>query len=190
MNCRVGIRAQNAHNHMTARRIALVVFISAVLAVPVVTVLVAFRRVAADSNALSKCGYNVHALGIAMAEYQMEHGGRLPDASKWVDEIRPYVKDPRVFRCPADPTKGRTSYGMNANLSGKRDAEIADRSDTVLLYEAAQAGANPHGTGQDLPPQGRHRYPRFQTRVTLYWFLSADRAGYVREKPFAPAPHW
>lgn len=148
------------------------------------------RQVATDADALNECSRHMHALGVALVEYASDHGGRLPDADRWVDEIYPYVKDRRVFRCPADPTKGRSSYGINVNLSGKRESDIEYLSNTVLLFECAHAGENPRGTADDLPSRGRHRYPGLWATARLYCFLFADQACYCREKPFEPAPSW
>lgn len=147
-------------------------------------------RVASASDALTQCEKNMHALGLAMMEYRADHKGRLPDAQRWVDQIHPYVKNSRVLRCPADRTRGRCSYAMNADLSDKPESQIEDPSNTVLLYEPAHAGQDPRGTGQDLPARGRQRYPRWFTNVTLYGFLFADGAWYTRERPFQPRLRW
>jgi hypothetical protein len=147
-------------------------------------------HVATAADALTRCEKNMHALGLAMMQYQIDYDGRLPEADRWVDQVRPYVKNPKVFRCPADRTAGRCSYAMNTDLSGKRESEIEDASNTVLLYEPAHAGHNPHGTGRDLPARGRHRYPKSFAKVTLYGFLFADGAWYTRERPFEPPLRW
>jgi hypothetical protein len=115
-------------------------------------------RAGADGRALGVCGLHMGQLGIALRRYETDHG-RLPDANAWVDELYPYVKDWRIFRDPADPSRGRSSYGMNSNLSHKRSQDIANPENTVLLYESRRAGRNPAGAGARVAAQGRHRPP-------------------------------
>lgn len=103
------------------------------------------------------CSRNMHALGVALAIYILDYGGRFPPADRWADALHDqYVGTPTYFRCPADRSRGRSSYAMNANLSGKPKAEVEAPANTVLLYETAQSRADPSGTGEDLPRSGRH----------------------------------
>ena len=141
-----------------------------------------------EGNALTVCTQNMHALGIALSRYDLDHG-HLPRAETWADDIYPYVRNWAVFRCPKDKSKGRSSYAMNDYLSGRSISKMGDES-IVLLYETAQGSRNPHGTGTDLPVQGRHSYPRMQTKVTRYCFLNADGGLYVTERPFQPPLRW
>jgi hypothetical protein len=142
-----------------------------------------------EANALTECTQNMHALGLALSRYELDHR-HLPRAETWADDIYPYVRDWAVFRCPKDKSKGRSSYAMNDNLSGRDTSKMGDASNIVLLYEPAQAGRNPHGTGRDLPVRGRHSYPRIQTKVTRYCFLNARGELSIRERPFRPPLRW
>lgn len=104
----------------------------------------------------TKCKSNMQILAEALERYQDDHKGYLPDANHWVDEIYPYVKDWKVFRCPADSSQGRSSYAMNANVSGKKLSWEKGAETTILLYETTKSGQNPRGVGADLPKPGRH----------------------------------
>jgi len=99
------------------------------------------------------CFSNLRKLSRAFFKYESDHG-RLPYADSWVDDIYPYVKDWKVFRCHTDRTEGRSSYAMNENLSGVSD--VGSEEKTILLYETNKAGSNPHGTGSDVAVPGRH----------------------------------
>ena len=147
-------------------------------------------RVKADANALSECTANMGRLGLGMLRYTLDHGDRLPEADAWVDQIFPYVKDWRVFRCPSDQSSGRSSYAYNMELSGKRLSDIAQPSGTVLLYEPIHAGTNPRGGAEDLPAEGRHRYPKWFTKIRLHVFLFADGDARLCERPFEPPLRW
>jgi hypothetical protein len=87
----------------------------------------------------------MHLLGVVLLLYAEDHSGRLPQASRWVDAVQPYIKDRRVFGCPSNPASGRVGYGFNASLSGKRLRDIRDPDRTVMVFEAASPGANPTG---------------------------------------------
>lgn len=83
-----------------------------------------------------QCLHNLRDIGTAMQLYAQDHDGTLPDMAA----LRPsknddvaaidtvlldYLKDPRVFRCPADNEKRLwestgTSYHWNSALNGQR----------------------------------------------------------------------
>jgi hypothetical protein len=122
-----------------------------------------------QSYADYRCGCNMGTLSSALVSYELAHGGKLPNASKWVDEIYPYLDTEdsdvpggwAVFRCPDDLSVGRSSYAMNRAVSGKQvrneQLELLDpMSTTIAIYETARADRNPFGNGTDLPQPSRH----------------------------------
>ncbi len=113
-----------------------------------------------DENGM-RCISNMKQLGAALLQYADDHEGYLPDAAKWVDAIDPDSKYPGLSHCPADRSRARSSYAMNANLSRKKVEEIKDPENTVLLYETSRPGDNPFGVGKDLLLNSRHRFNNF-----------------------------
>jgi hypothetical protein len=101
----------------------------------------------ADTTNLT-CQAHMKRIGQALQTYAAAHNDQLPDAAHWVDELLPMIGDAGVLRCPADKTAGRSSYAFNAKLSGRKLNELP--RETVLLYETAQAGAKPSGSGADV----------------------------------------
>lgn len=83
-----------------------------------------------------QCLHNLRGIGAAMQLYAQDHEGTLPDMaalrpSKEEDVatldtvLLDYIKDPRVFRCPADNEKRLwestgTSYHWNSALNGQK----------------------------------------------------------------------
>ncbi len=112
-------------------------------------------------EASRKCRSNMTQLGLALLQYAGDHEDHMPEAAKWVDEIYPYIKNWDLFHCPADRSKSRSSYAMNANLSRKKLEEIRDPEHTVLLYETSRPSDNPFGVGKDLLLNSRHRFNNF-----------------------------
>jgi len=129
-------------------KLRLVAVYSLVLIIPV---LVLTRR----AMVLPDCYSNMNKIRDAFISYQLDHYSKLPRSDQWADEIYPYIKDWRVFKCPADKSTGRVSYSMNDRLSSKSVIKETYNY-TVLLYETTHAGRNPHGLGQDMPQPGRH----------------------------------
>ncbi len=98
----------------------------------------------------AKCRSHLSHLALAADQWAYEHGGKLPDSDRWVDDLLPYVVGQEDFRCPADPSGARCSYGMNQAVSGKMLGEIANREAVVLFYETAHPGDNPSDGPRDV----------------------------------------
>jgi hypothetical protein len=108
-------------------------------------------------RALSEdCADQLYGLLEAMDSYLVDHGNRYPSADRWVEQLRPYVEDAKLFKCPEDSAEGFSSYGMNAALGGLSPEEVADPEWTVLFYETAHPGANPSGGADDVADPARH----------------------------------
>ncbi len=78
----------------------------------------------------------------------------LPDPSRWLDQIRPYLPPGFTAHCPRDAGAG-VSYAFNANLKGKRLKEVANPAMVPMLYESKLHTKNPADTGQSWAEQ-RH----------------------------------
>jgi prepilin-type processing-associated H-X9-DG protein len=102
------------------------------------------------------CGSQLEQLAAAMDSYLADHDNRYPSADRWVQELRPYIEDAKVFKCPEDTSEAFSSYGMNAALSGLSPDDVADPEWTVLFYETASPGANPSGGADDVADSPRH----------------------------------
>ena len=96
------------------------------------------------------CLSNMKNLAVAGQTYAADHDDRLPDADRWVEELRPYLNNEAVFKCPEDKSQAFASYAMNAALSGMSLDDIEDPSAVVLFYETASPGPNPVGGMEDL----------------------------------------
>ncbi len=90
-------------------------------------------------------------LGQALMQYAAAHDNKLPDAEKWMDELKPYVQDASAFKCPLFPNQ-EFGYTMNEDLSGRPlptgDWEVADR--TPVLFEWPAGGRNAHAKPEAL----------------------------------------
>jgi len=109
------------------------------------------------------CELNVENIAMCMQMYAADWDDRLPDPDHWVDQLgQEYARNMAVFKCAADKSDARCSYGMNRALSGLRVTEIANPDDLVSVYETAHPGDNPSGGPGDVADPPRHprsKYP-------------------------------
>jgi hypothetical protein len=110
---------------------------------------------------VAKCAISMEAMQEAVLEYANANGGKLPDAAKWQDLVKPYyakaiqksdAKDNPFGVIPAEGEWGctaddevATGIAFNSDLSNKKLADIQDQSGTVMLFEMKQRRMNLSG---------------------------------------------
>ncbi|MEN3001055.1 MAG: hypothetical protein ABDI19_04340 [Armatimonadota bacterium] len=105
------------------------------------------------------CIVNLHRLVRAQITYAQDYDGYLPDASRWCDLTRPYVRDfvdRAVYRCPAVPQEQGFGYAMNVHLSRQNWDAIQNPMRTPLLYDSSNLAWNTHDPFTSLPNPPRH----------------------------------
>jgi prepilin-type processing-associated H-X9-DG protein len=103
----------------------------------------------------AQCLSNVENIAMAMQMFSVDNG-KFPSADKWVDQIKPYLANDAVLKCPEDKSSARCSYGMNKALSKKAVKKIKNPSAVVAIYETAHPGKNPSGGAKDVVSPPRH----------------------------------
>jgi len=101
-----------------------------------------------------ECIANIHQLVIALQMYVHDNDNTFPEASVWSDRLRPYIRNGKVFVCPAAPSV-RSGYAYNRSLSGRRYASIEEPALTVAIFES-DLGWNAAGGPGMLPKRPRH----------------------------------
>jgi len=105
---------------------------------------------------------NLRQIGLVVVVYAQEHGGRLPDADRWVDEIAPTLAHggEKALRSllwdQATPPTQPYGYAFNRSLSGVNLATLKDPSQVVMVFESTLDRRNAADTGQSVPSPGRH----------------------------------
>ncbi|HSI73264.1 MAG TPA: hypothetical protein VK934_08805 [Fimbriimonas sp.] len=114
----------------------------------------AFKKV----GPMAKCSISLEAMAHAVTAYADAHGGKMPDADKWQDQVKDlYAKEIQKsdakeqpfgtipaegeWGCEADGNV-TTGIAFNAELSGKKLADIKDQSNTIMLFEVKEHGRN------------------------------------------------
>jgi prepilin-type processing-associated H-X9-DG protein len=83
----------------------------------------------------SACMSNMKQLANALMMYCQDYDGRFPIARRWDTDLMPYIKDMRLFRCPARPSPN--AYGFNSKLSGIDSSRLANPPGVTMLFESS-----------------------------------------------------
>ncbi|MBM3476173.1 MAG: hypothetical protein FJX75_23120 [Armatimonadetes bacterium] len=120
---------------------------------------------------LYQCAANLRVLAAAARKYAREHGGLLPLAESWQDDLAPYIlivrdegwwgeegeQDP--LHCPA-AADIEFGYAINVAVAGKNALDLTDQGSLVLFFESnlntPNAAGNPERDKCDPP---RHQAP-------------------------------
>ena len=112
----------------------------------------------------AECMFNFQDAQKGVLLYASEHGGKLPNAETWQDDVREdYRKSMRPkdqapfgemspdgdWGCK-DPNGTLSGMAFNSDLSGKQLNDIKDQVTTIMLFEAAHPSKNLH---QPYKPQ-------------------------------------
>ncbi|UCH35824.1 MAG: hypothetical protein JSV65_05585 [Armatimonadota bacterium] len=122
-----------------------------------------------SGSGIDPCLSNLHALTLVTGMYVLDYG-RFPNASTWMDELRPYADEishhpeprekPDIFHCPYD-TAHRYSYAMNSALSEMKPPDRRNLPHIILFFPSDSGKRNasglppvgecrPHGEGEDM----------------------------------------
>jgi hypothetical protein len=112
------------------------------------------RAALAEMDKLT-CMEQLRLLGRAFTMYAEASDDVLPQAHEWIYKLQPFLPAGLSLHCPADPVEG-VSYAFNENLAGKRRREVADPSNTPLVYESTPRAESAAGTGKGWPDPALH----------------------------------
>ena len=114
------------------------------------------------------CQQHLMALAEALRRYARQHGGLLPAAATWQDDIAPILLqmeqdlpwifggDPaEVLTCPAVPDT-KFAYAINEEVAGKNALDLPDHETTVLVYESNLNRPNAAGSPERDGITDRH----------------------------------
>jgi hypothetical protein len=102
------------------------------------------------------CLSNVKQISLGMLMFADDHDEQFPKAEHWVDDLMPYVKDVKLFKCPEDKSGARSSFAMNSALSGKSMAIVMNPASVVMVFETDKPGENPVGGPEAVLKVPRH----------------------------------
>jgi thioredoxin 1 len=101
------------------------------------------------------CLTHLKNIALAFMMYAEDRDGCFPDATKWMDELSPYLKNEVVFQCPAAPDLP-WGYAMNAGLSRRDIAEIDDPSVVAIAFDSHYGTQNAAGGPEAVCNPPRH----------------------------------
>ncbi len=81
------------------------------------------------------CRQQLTQLALSVQFYAEAHGGVLPNAATWKQDIAPYLfGDDSIFVCPSSGL-GQSSYEFNSAVSNRAIASISRRDTIPMIYE-------------------------------------------------------
>ena len=92
------------------------------------------------------CLANLRSIAVALRQYRQDYKDAFPPAPRWNDALSPYLRNEKVFHCPA---VGKQSFGyaMNTKLPARPpSAALA----FAVIYETASPARNASNNGRDL----------------------------------------
>jgi prepilin-type processing-associated H-X9-DG protein len=104
-----------------------------------------------------ECENQLRQIGAAIQMYASRSDDMLPDPARWLDQIRPYLREPSELHCPADPGASGVSYAMNSNLAGKRRRDVGNPSTVPMVFESTAHGPNVANAGESWPHTAWHK---------------------------------
>ena len=157
-----GDRPHSNHRGFTLVEMAVLVAVIGIIAAILLPVFASVR----ENGRRTACLSNERQVGMAMMLYVADNGetfpsGKISPCDCWVSQVRPYVRDDALFRCPSDrsdlPSGDATlvvSYGMNKGLGWTRSAstigmagqglsDLTASARTVLFFEVENSGVTP-----------------------------------------------
>lgn len=117
---------------------------------------------------LVACSAGAAEIAEAVRSYSDDHDGKLPDAKKWQDEVKPYyarlaaeqvkkakflgTMDPNgLWGCKDESGPGMSGFAFNSDLSGKKIADIPDPDEAIMIFEVEQPAKNLNEPYRDIP---------------------------------------
>ncbi len=110
---------------------------------------------ARDAAQETNCMNNLKQISIAVQMYTQDWDNAYPMAANWNEAIAPYTKNPKIMVCPKEDGT-LPGYAMNAQMDGKKSADVAMPSETALIFESVP-GVNQYGGPELFPTPARHR---------------------------------
>jgi len=101
------------------------------------------------------CLSNLRQMILAALMYAEDHDDTLPDASKWMDQLLPYLENEQIFKCPEAPNL-EYGYAMNKTLGGVNIKDIINPEKTVLFFDSDLGTRNAAGGWEVAAYPPRH----------------------------------
>lgn len=131
------------------------------------------RQVGQNVSPMIGCMLMYEGVRDAVEEYALANEGKMPPATSWQDDIRPFYakwrekssKDSGPFKPPAADSEWSCKFGdrvtgiaYNSDLQGKKWEEIENRRKTVLIYEIDQVMKNANGPFKERSKKGSPQF--------------------------------
>ena len=123
----------------------------------------AFKKIQGTAG----CMFTFSTVQRAVELYEKDHGGKLPKAETWQDDLRVYYRKSQPAQNQTGPFSAASAEGewgckesdgtmtgmaFNTDLSGKDASKIADAVNQVMIFETDRPSKNQHAKYKKLDP--------------------------------------
>lgn len=101
---------------------------------------------------------HVKQIGIALKIYAAENDDLLPVASRWMDQLKPYIKSDDILRSNLATPEDQSDYGFafRAEFSQKKVSSFEAPAQQVVIFDSTLLTRNAHSDLESLPKPGRY----------------------------------
>jgi prepilin-type N-terminal cleavage/methylation domain-containing protein len=132
--------------------------VMAVLVVLVVIALICFPVFACGcASPGTACMSNIKQSGLSVTMYIDDNNDRFPEASTWIDRLKPYSKNEGIFQDREGVKDGSYGYAFRKTASSIDLAEIRSPAEFIIVFDSTLMGRNATSELWSLPHPGRHK---------------------------------
>ncbi len=110
-----------------------------------------------EPNRRSACLSNLKQCALGAIMYASGYDDTLPNATRWMDLEKPYVKREEIFHDPLDVKPGEYGYAFRERLSDKSLSGLLEPEKVMLEFDSNLTSRNAHSELWSLPQDGRHK---------------------------------
>jgi len=132
---------------------------------------------------------NIKQTATAINIYTQDNDERLPPAAKWMDVIKPYVKDEEILKSTLATPDITTDYGFafREEFSLKPLEDFSDPELQAMLFDSTILSRNAHSGLETMPKPGR--YGEDKDTGNLVAFIDSS-AKFIRDDAIGkPSPN-
>ena len=103
------------------------------------------------------CASNLKQVSLGALMYAQDYDDALPEPYKWTGQLDPYIKNTKVYDCPAVAALGQhNGYAISGQVAGSRTRIFEAPQSTLLFLETVNLSPGAAGDLNSLPNPSRH----------------------------------
>ena len=115
------------------------------------------------------CLTNVKQMSLGVIFYVQDYDETFPRSKNWMTDLKPYIKNAKVFHCPSVSTfnegggGAEFGYAFNSPLSSLSLAKLDHPAQTGMIFDSSTLTENASDPLTSLPTPSRHNHETMNT---------------------------